>query len=177
MFSRATPEQLATHNASALGTDYEYRVEPKDTPVQTSIYLIGSLRNSEVANIGHALRFEGYDVFDDWLAAGSRADDMWKKYETQRGHTYSEGLKGHAAKHVFEFDLKHLNRCSIGVLVLPAGKSSHLELGYMLGKGKPGFVLMDTPDRWDVMYQFATGVAFDMDELKQQLKDEVSRDE
>ena len=48
---------------------------------------------------------------------------------------------------------------AVAVLVLPAGRSAHLELGWMLGRGKPGYILLDgKDDRYDVMYQFATGV-------------------
>jgi hypothetical protein len=130
-----------------------------------SIYLIGSLRNPEIPKIGNRLRAVGYDVFCDWHAAGSRADDEWKRYETERGHSYREALSGYAARHVFEFDKHHINRCNIGVLVMPAGRSGHLELGYMLGQGKPGFVVIDTPDRWDVMYQFADGVFESVEEM------------
>jgi nucleoside 2-deoxyribosyltransferase len=130
-----------------------------------TIYLVGSLRNPEIPTIGNKLRALGYDVFDDWHAAGATADDEWKRYETERGHTYREGLKGWAAKHVFEFDLHHLQRSDLGVLVLPAGRSGHLELGFLIGSGKPGYVLLDNPDRWDVMYQFATGIFFSLDEM------------
>ncbi len=46
-----------------------------------------------------------------------------------------------------------------GVLVLPAGKSGHLELGYLIGQGKPAYIWMpEEPDRWDVMYRFADAV-------------------
>ena len=39
---------------------------------------------------------------------------------------------------------------------MPAGKSGHIEFGYLVGQGKPGFVLFDAvPERYDVMYQFA----------------------
>jgi nucleoside 2-deoxyribosyltransferase len=130
-----------------------------------SIYLIGSLRNPEIPKIGNRLRAVGYDVFCDWHAAGPRADDEWKRYETERGHSYREALNGYAARHVFEFDKYHIDRCNIGVLVMPAGRSGHLELGYMLGQGKPGFVVIDTPDRWDVMYQFADGVFESVEEM------------
>ncbi len=136
-----------------------------------SVYLIGSLRNPVVPEVAAYLRDGGFEVFDDWYAAGPEADDYWQKYETQRGHTYAEALKGYAAKHVYEFDLWHLNRCDIGVLLLPAGKSGHLELGYMIGQGKPGFVLFDkVPDRYDVMYQFAQSIAMSKEELLEQLK-------
>lgn len=124
------------------------------------IYLIGSLRNPQVPKIAACLRrlVPEHEVFDDWYAAGPVADDAWRDYEKARGRSYIESLGCYPARHVFEFDLQHLKRASAGVLVLPAGKSGHLELGWLLGRGKPGYILLDNPDRWDVMYKFATGV-------------------
>ena len=55
---------------------------------------------------------------------------------------------------------------------MPAGRSGHLELGYIIGLGKRGYILFDVePERYDVMYQFAQGVAFSLDELCKMLKD------
>ncbi len=123
------------------------------------IYLIGSLRNPKVLELGNLLRENDFYVFDDWMAAGPTADDSWRDYEKQRGRSYGEALDGLAAEHVFEFDKKHLESSDVAVLLMPAGKSAHIELGYMLGKGKLGFVLFDKePERYDVMYKFATGV-------------------
>jgi nucleoside 2-deoxyribosyltransferase len=139
----------------------------------SKIYLIGSLRNTKVPEIASKLRDAGHEVFDDWYAAGPEADDYWQKYESLKGNNYKEGLAGYAAKHVYNFDKFHLDRNDIGVLVLPAGKSGHLELGYMIGKGKVGYILFDEAmpaDRWDVMYQFATGVHFTLDSLIAELK-------
>jgi nucleoside 2-deoxyribosyltransferase len=105
------------------------------------------------------LRVAGHEVFDDWYAAGEKADDAWQAYEQGRGHNYEEALKGYAAEHVFGYDKHHLDRCDTGVLLMPAGKSSHLELGYMIGQGKPGFIVLPAePERYDVMYKFATVV-------------------
>lgn len=131
-----------------------------------SLYLIGSLRNDEIPKIAKSLRDVGLDVFDDWFAAGPTADDSWKEYERARGHDYTTALMGHAARHVFAFDKHHLDRCDSALLVLPAGKSGHLELGYMSGKGRPTFILLDEQDvRWDVMYQFATKVFMNEKEM------------
>lgn len=138
----------------------------------TSIYVIGSLRNPNIPDIGNKLRELGYDVFDDWFAAGPTADDCWKEYEQRRGRGYARAIKGAAARHVFEFDHKHLTRCKACLLVLPAGKSGHLEFGWMLGRGKWGYVLFDGEpgERWDVMYQFADRLFFSVDEMLQGLK-------
>lgn len=138
-----------------------------------SLYLIGSLRNEGIPEISKSLRKIGLDVFDDWHAAGPEADDCWKEYEENRGRTYKEALSGYAARHVFSFDKYHLDRCDAALLVLPAGKSGHLELGYMAGRGKPTFILLDRPDRWDVMYQFATEVFEDKGQMLGRLQSVV----
>jgi hypothetical protein len=122
------------------------------------LYLIGSLRNPEIPRIASELRGVGVDVFDDWYAAGPHADDSWRDYEKGKGNTYSQALQGYAAKHVFAFDKHHLNRVDGAILCLPAGRSGHLELGYSAGLGKQTYILLDDPERWDVMYQFADRV-------------------
>lgn len=155
------------------------------------VYLIGSLRNPDVPKIAQEIRNLGFDVFDDWFAAGPEADDKWRDYERDhRGHTFAEGLQGYAAKHVYNFDKTHLLDCDIAVLYMPSGKSAHLELGWVLGiahvlnllkdlgisseklnlKNKKGYIVLDGPERWDVMYQFADGIFSNFDELKKELK-------
>lgn len=135
------------------------------------IYLIGSLKNRKVIDIAKSLRKIGFEVFDDWIAPGPEADDFWREYEKRRGSSYKEALSHWAGKHVFEFDKGHIDRSDIGILVMPAGKSGHLELGYMIGQGKKCFVLFDEePERWDVMYQFAEDIFFDLKDLMKELE-------
>lgn len=115
----------------------------------------------------------GWTIFDDWYAAGPEADDYWKAYEKERGHDYIEALAGFAAEHVFSFDKHHLDTSSAGVLALPAGRSGHLELGYLAGRGAYTAILL-TPeyedDRFDVMYRFATRVTYDLEEIIHDLR-------
>lgn len=133
-----------------------------------SLYIIGSLRNEKIVEVANTIRSWGIEAFDDWFSPGPEADDFWKKYAEKRGLTYKEALEGHAAKHVFEFDKYHIDRCDAALLVQPAGKSGHLELGYVLGQGKPGFILLDQENiRWDVMLQFATGIFDTLDDFKE----------
>jgi nucleoside 2-deoxyribosyltransferase len=136
------------------------------------IYLIGSLRNPHIPEVGNYFRLNGFDVFDDWYSPGPETDDCWQGYEKLRGRNYLEALKGHHAQHAFELDKKHLDAADVAVLVLPCGKSAHLELGYIIGSGKPGFILLETPnpDRYDIMYQFATGLYAEIETLIMELK-------
>lgn len=137
----------------------------------TKVYIIGSLRSERVPEVAAKVRQLGFEVFDDWYAAGPEADDFWQKYEKAKGHNFAEALRGYAATNVFEFDRRHLDAADIVCLVLPAGKSGHLELGYCLGKGKKGYIVYgEEPDRFDVMYKFADGVFATDDELLEELK-------
>jgi len=130
-------------------------------PKIKKIYLVGSLRNPQVPVLAARLRKEGFIVFDDWFAAGPEADDYWQKYEQSRGRSMGDALAGLAADHVYHFDKKHLDECDAVILQMPAGKSGHLEFGYCIGQGKKGFVLFEKePERWDVMYSFATKVLY-----------------
>lgn len=132
------------------------------------IYVVGSLRNPEIPRIAQEIRDHVQDdhwVFDDWYAAGPEADDYWKAYSEAKGQDFPTALADSAAQNVFKFDKRHLEAADIVVLVLPAGRSGHMELGWSLGKGKRGYILLDSPDRWDVMYNFADGVFYSVEEL------------
>lgn len=144
----------------------------------TSVYLIGSLRNPAVPDLAKLLRAEtGVEVFDCWYAAGPEADDYWQAYATARGQTYDEALRDYPAQHVFQYDKRHLTRCDAAVLVLPAGKSGHMEFGWFMGRreaiGLPanGFIYMpEEPERYDVMYAFATRVCADVQQLVKEIE-------
>lgn len=141
------------------------------------IYVVGSLKNSEIPKIANCLRQAGHTVFDDWYSPGPDTDSYWQSYEKVRGKNYIAGLNGYAAKNNFAFDLRHLHQADTTVLVLPCGKSGHMELGYQLGRisafmecgrdaGREGHILLQgEPEKWDLMYRFAHGVWNSLDEL------------
>lgn len=136
-----------------------------------SIYVIGSMRNPRVPEVAKALRAIGWDAFDDWYSSGPESDDKWQEYEKARGRTFREALDGHHAQHAFSLDVQHLDRCKAAVLVAPAGRSGHLELGWMLGRGRQGYILLDgEPERFDIMYNFASKVFVSLDEMLEGLR-------
>lgn len=113
------------------------------------------------------------EIFDDWYAAGPEADDKWKEYEQERGRIYRDALDGYAARHVFAFDKHHLDTSSHAVLVLPAGKSGHMEIMYAkYGVQAKAAILLepDADPRWDVMYQFVDEVFEREEEIVEWLK-------
>jgi len=137
------------------------------------IYIIGSLRNKNVPVIANKIRKinKEWEVFDSWFSPGPHADDFLGDYAKGKGLTYKETLKDWAATHIFDFDKKHIERSTDVVMIMPSGKSGHLEIGWALGKGKRGYILFDKePKRVDVMYQFATDIFFNFEELAEELK-------
>lgn len=132
------------------------------------IYLIGSLRNTKIPDIANDLEemLPGVEVFDDWFAPGPEADDFFKAWAQRRSMTYEEALRSEAAKHIFQFDKHHIDSADMVVAVMPFGKSGGIELGYCIGSGKPGFILLeDNEERWDIMFQFATGCYINLEDL------------
>lgn len=131
------------------------------------VYLIGALANRlNIIDLANRIRSLGYDVFDEWVSPGEEADLKFDEYRKRRGLNYAEVLKTYAAKQIFNFDKSHLDRADIVVLVMPAGKSGHLELGYSAGKGKRTAILMDKePERIDIMHQFADEIFMTEEDL------------
>jgi len=136
-----------------------------------SIYIIGSLRNPSITQFANEVQELGFEAFADWMAPGPQADDFLRDYAKQRGLNYKQTLQSYEARHIFAFDKEHIDRCDAAVMLMPAGRSGHMELGYVRGQGKPAYILFnDEPERVDVMYQFAVDVFFSKQELFEELK-------
>ena len=134
------------------------------------VYVIGSLSNPRVEEVADRLRAEGFDAFDQWRAAEG---DFWASYAQRRGMSFRDALAMDFTETAFQFDLKYLHKADTGVLVMPAGRSAGLELGYLLGRGKRGYVLYDgEPERPDLMTKLATGVCFSAEELIEVLRND-----
>jgi nucleoside 2-deoxyribosyltransferase len=141
---------------------------------QKTIYIIGALKNWDVVTLANELEALGFEAFADWITPGPEADAYLLKYAKLRGWSYKRALASHAARHVFEFDKFHIDRSDIVIMLMPAGRSGHLELGYARGCGKPGYILFDKePERLDIMYLFATDVFFNKADLIETLKTQL----
>jgi len=153
-------------------TAYELSQKQRIADIE-SIYVGGSTRNQKIGEFANKIETElGIEAFADWAQPGPEADSFWRSYSQMRGRSYRQALKSHGADQIFDFDYEHLNRCDAMVLLLPAGKSAHMELGFTRGRGKPGFVVFEEePERWDVMYKFATEIFFSQEEFIEYLKE------
>ena len=58
------------------------------------------------------------------------------QWETWSAEAYRKALADPRAEEGFTLDMDALKACDTLVLVLPCGRSAHLELGYAIGAGK-----------------------------------------
>lgn len=70
---------------------------------------------------------------------------------------------------VYDFRNPAPGDCDCCVLVLPCGRSAHLELGYAIGAGKPTFILLAEGEP-ELMYKMSPYLCADMDELKRMVR-------
>jgi nucleoside 2-deoxyribosyltransferase len=133
------------------------------------IYVASSWRNEKQPSVVEALRAAGHDVYDfrhpqpgnegfHW----SEIDPAWRQWTPER---FRNALADPIADRGFGFDVQALAGCDACVLVLPSGRSAHLELGYAAGAGKPTFVLMLGPDEPELMYKLCDRVCLSIDEV------------
>ncbi len=116
------------------------------------IYTVGSLRRPEVEDLSNAMRQWGYEVFDEWRAAGPRADDEWRDYFKRNGMTFRDALRSPFVHHILDFDKSWIDWADVVVVYGPAGLSSAVEMFYASTQGKTPVLYLDAdPERWDAM--------------------------
>jgi hypothetical protein len=134
-----------------------------------SIYVASSWRNQRQPQIVSLLRSQGHRVYDfkrpdggagrgfRWEDAGlwhsNPVDgDLWAP-DLADADDYVTALSHPAAIHGFERDLAAMVAADTFVLVLPCGRSAHLELGWAVGAKKSTAVLLDDPCTPELMYR------------------------
>ena len=126
------------------------------------IYLASSWRNTFQPLICGQLGMAGFEVYDFRNPPGrtgfawSAIDPEWQKWDAQQ---FLEDLDHPLAQAGFGADMGALAACDACVLLLPCGRSAHLELGYAVGAGKYTAALMLGKNEPELMYRminFAT---------------------
>lgn len=127
------------------------------------IYVASSWRNEIQPAIVAQLRHQGHDVYDFKNPAPGNHGFGWRQCEPTRppwtGERLREVLRHQVARDGYACDIGALRACDACVLVLPCGRSAHWELGWAMGAGKRGYVVMLGPDEPELMYSEATIVA------------------
>lgn len=130
------------------------------------IYLASSWKMFEsVRTIAEALRSDGHEVFD-FSDPDSRPEGLghfvfnasdWSGKPLEE-IDWLEFLQYGATRTAFESDRGGLDWADTVVMILPCGRSAHMEAGYAVGKGKELFIIGELPKgEFDVMHLFADG--------------------
>lgn len=131
------------------------------------IYVASSWRNNIQPKVVEELRKAGHEVYDfknppkstgfSW----SEIDPNWEKWTTE---DWDKALSHPRAIQGFLSDFNAMKWADAGVLVMPCGRSAHLEAGYFVGAGKPLFILM-APSEPELMYAMADYLCHSMEDL------------
>lgn len=120
------------------------------------IYVASSWRNIHQQGVVAALRAAGHVVYDFRNPAPGNNGFHWTEVESTpspwHGAMLRRALEHPTSVAGFAADMDALSSCDACVLVLPCGRSAHLELGWAAGTGKLTTVLMLQPEEPELMY-------------------------
>lgn len=133
------------------------------------IYVASSWRNLLQQGVVYALRAAGHEVYDfkkpepgndgfHW----TEIDPNWQGWEPRQ---YVESLNHPIAVAGFNRDMDALRGCDAVVLVLPCGRSAHLEAGWAIGAGKRSCILQIDPCEPELMNRMADRICTTFDQL------------
>lgn len=119
------------------------------------LYVASSWRNDHQPSVVATLREWGHEIYDfrnppessgfGWEALNENWQ-QWTPEEFRRALRHPIAQAGYAA------DRGGMDWAEACVLVLPCGRSAHLEAGFMAGQGKPVWVLMPEACEPELMY-------------------------
>jgi nucleoside 2-deoxyribosyltransferase len=133
------------------------------------IYVASSWRNSYQPEVVRALRAAGHQVYDfrnprpgDHGFQWSAIDPAWQSWTSDE---YRDALTHPIAEAGFANDWGAMQLADTGVLVLPSGRSAHIEAGYFVGARKPLYILLLEEQEPELMYRMATGICLSVEQL------------
>lgn len=133
------------------------------------IYVASSWRNEYQPMVVGRLTVEGHRVYDfrnPPNKAGFRWTDIEAGWESWTRERYVELLTtSPEAAHGYIADYRAMQWADTCVLVLPCGRSAHLEAGYFNGANKRLIVFMPETQEPDLMYLMANVICLNMEQV------------
>lgn len=133
------------------------------------LYVASSWRCELQPYIVTRLRLSGHDVYDfrhpkkdDYGFSWGDIAANWKEWSSTE---FIVGLKSTVANGGFKNDFDAMQEAEGCVLVLPCGRSAHLEAGWFVGANKPLWILLDEKSEPELMYKMATGIFSNIPDL------------
>lgn len=137
------------------------------------IYVASSWRNEQQPDVVTLLREARHEVYDfrhpepgDDGFHWSMIDPSWQSWDAERFRYHLDHV---IAQKGYEKDLEAMEWADAFVLVMPCGRSAHLELGWAAGAGKPTIILLANGEP-ELMYKMATMLCVDMREVVEALR-------
>lgn len=135
---------------------------------QPYIYVASSWRNPIQPDVVAALREAGNGVYDFRNPAGgtgfawSSIDPDWQSWTARE---YAAALDHPLAVRGYASDFEAMQRADLVVLVLPCGRSAHLELGWAVGAGKRTAILTRDGEEPELMAKMVDLITDDLAEI------------
>jgi len=132
------------------------------------VYVASSWRNPLQDAVVAILRAAGIDCYDFKNPEGgtgfawSSIDPDWKSWTAEE---YRAALEHPLAIAGYESDFDAMKRADTFVLVLPCGRSAHLELGWAVGQGKRAAILTQDGEEPELMARMADLITSSTHEL------------
>jgi len=151
-----------------LFDDWNHRKD-KYGLIQLKIYIASSWKNWEMVRaIAYFLEKRGYQVDDFTNSDKGRYVFDYREIGNKDSFNAITFLEDIRSQRAFKEDKKWLDWANTCILVLPAGRSAHLEAGYIKGKG--GYLIIYhiggfPQGEFDVMYGFADVLTPNIDYL------------
>lgn len=137
-----------------------------------NVYIASSWRNLLQPGIVVALRKLGFTVYDYRNPHGDDNGFGWKQIALDWGmwspRQWRDALQHPIAVAGYKNDFDAMLAADCCVLVLPCGRSAHLEAGFMAGQGKPVYTLAlekQEPELMSLLLGPASNICVTMDEL------------
>lgn len=135
------------------------------------IYVASSWRNTIQPGVVSDLRADGHEVYDFRHPAPDSEGFAWSSIDREwlgwNPEKFVELLHQHPiAAAGFALDKAALDWCDTCILVLPCGRSAHLEAGYAAGQGKDVYFLLHA-DKFEpeLMYLLGTRCSVSLSEI------------
>ena len=133
------------------------------------IYVASSWRNERQPEVIRSLRRRGHEVYDfrnpSPADGGFRWDEIDPGWQNWSPEDYRTALTHPKAERGFRNDDDAMLRADAFVLLMPCGRSAHLEAGWAIGQGKPTCILFETQDEPELMYKLADRLALTLAEV------------
>jgi len=136
-----------------------------------NIYVASSWRNRHQPWVVRVLREEGHQVYDFRKDNGfewERINSLWEKWSFDE---FDQALHHPLAEEAHTNDHTAMLKADVGIMVMPCGASSHLEIGYMAGLGRHTAIFMPENGRPELMYKEVDLLTNDFRELTAWLKE------